>query len=53
VRSTASRERGKAIRAWAKDHGILVSARGRIPAGVVEQYCRRHVNTDPGAASEF
>jgi Lsr2 len=38
VRSTASRERGKAIRAWAKDHGILVSARGRIPAGVVEQY---------------
>jgi hypothetical protein len=26
------------IRAWAKDQGIPVSERGRIPASVVEQY---------------
>jgi nucleoid-associated protein Lsr2 len=26
------------IRAWAKDHGITVSERGRIRASVVEQY---------------
>jgi hypothetical protein len=34
----ASRERSGDIRAWAKDHGIAVSARGRIPASVVAQY---------------
>ena len=27
-----------AIRAWAKDQGISVSARGRIPANIVERY---------------
>jgi hypothetical protein len=37
-RSAAGRERAAAIRAWAKEHGIPVSARGRIPADVVEQY---------------
>ncbi len=37
-RSTASRQRGGDIRAWAKEEGITVSARGRIPASVVEQY---------------
>ena len=26
------------IRAWAKEHGLAVSERGRIPASVVEQY---------------
>jgi nucleoid-associated protein Lsr2 len=36
--STASRERSGDIRAWAKDQGITVSERGRIPASVVEQY---------------
>jgi hypothetical protein len=29
---------GGGIRAWAKDQGIAVSARGRIPATVVERY---------------
>lgn len=38
VRSAASRERGSDIRAWARDQGIAVSGRGRIPASVVEQY---------------
>ncbi len=37
-RSAAGRERGTAIRAWAQEQGIPVSARGRIPAGVVEQF---------------
>ncbi len=37
-RSTASRARSGDIRAWAKDQGIAVSERGRIPASVVEQY---------------
>jgi hypothetical protein len=34
----ASRQRSGDIRAWAKDHGIAVSERGRIPASVMEQY---------------
>ncbi len=37
-RTASSRERSGDIRAWAKDQGIAVSARGRIPASVVEQY---------------
>ena len=37
-RPAVSRERGAAIRAWANEHGVPVSARGRIPADVVEQY---------------
>jgi hypothetical protein len=38
ARSASSRERGGEIRAWAKDQGIAVSARGRIPASVVARY---------------
>jgi hypothetical protein len=38
VRSAASRQRSAAIRAWAQEQGIGLSDRGRIPAGVVEQY---------------
>ena len=37
-RTVASRQRSGDIRAWAKDHGIAVSERGRIPASVVQQY---------------
>jgi len=37
-RTGASRQRGGDIRAWAKDQAIAVSARGRIPASVVERY---------------
>ena len=37
-RTGASRQRSGDVRAWAKDHGIAVSERGRIPASVVEQY---------------
>src|SRR5690242_21594380 len=35
-RTVASRERTGGIRAWAKDQGIAVSERGRIPASVLE-----------------
>src|SRR5499427_7844656 len=38
ARTAASRQRTGDIRAWAKDRGIAVSERGRIPASVVEQY---------------
>jgi nucleoid-associated protein Lsr2 len=37
-RTRASRGRSGDIRAWARDQGIAVSDRGRIPATVVEQY---------------
>jgi hypothetical protein len=37
-RTAPSRERSADIRAWAKDQGITVSDRGRIPATVAEQY---------------
>jgi Lsr2 len=38
ARTSSSRERSGDIRAWAKDKGIAISERGRIPASVVEQY---------------
>lgn len=38
ARTSSARERSGNIRAWAKDNGIPVSARGRIPASVSEQY---------------
>jgi nucleoid-associated protein Lsr2 len=37
-RGAESRDRGSDIRAWAKDQGIAVSGRGRIPASVMGQY---------------
>jgi hypothetical protein len=37
-RATPSRQRSGDIRAWAKEHGLAVSERGRIPASVAEQY---------------
>lgn len=38
VRTASRRERSGATRAWAKQQGIAVSDRGRIPASVIEQY---------------
>jgi hypothetical protein len=37
-RTAAGRQRSGDIRAWAKERGLAVSERGRIPASVVEQY---------------
>jgi hypothetical protein len=41
-RTAASRQHTGDIRAWAKDRGIVVSERGRIPASVAEQYRAAH-----------
>jgi len=38
ARTASSRQRSGDIRAWAQANGIPVSARGRIPASVAEQY---------------
>ena len=37
-RTAANRQRSGDIRASAKQHGLAVSERGRIPVGVLEQY---------------
>ena len=37
-RTAPGRQRSGDIRGWAKEHGLAVSERGRIPAGVLEQY---------------
>ena len=38
ARTSADRQRSGEVRAWAKDHGVAVSERGRISASVIEQY---------------
>jgi hypothetical protein len=38
ARTVAGRGRGGGIRAWVRDQGIAVSARGRTPASVAEHY---------------
>ena len=42
-RAAAGRQRSGDIRAWAKEQGLAVSGRGRIPASVLDQY---HAATD-------
>ena len=37
-RTTAHRQHSAAVRSWAKESGIAVSDRGRIPADVVANY---------------
>ena len=37
-RSVASRQRTARIRAWARQHGMIISERGRIPVKVIEEY---------------
>lgn len=34
----STRQHSAGIRAWAKDHGIHINDRGRIPADVLKQY---------------
>jgi Lsr2 len=41
-RTAAGRDQTVGIRAWAKDHGIQVNDRGRIPASVVKEYEAAH-----------
>ena len=41
-RTTAHRQRSADIRAWAKQSGLEVSERGRIPANVIAKYEANH-----------
>lgn len=38
VRTALNRQRSAEIRTWAKEQGIAISERGRLPASVVERY---------------
>jgi hypothetical protein len=42
VRNSSNRERSHEIREWAKNQGLKVNERGRIPAAVIEQYQAAH-----------
>ncbi len=41
-RTTANRQRSADIRSWAKDSGITVSDRGRIPSQIIAKYEASH-----------
>ena len=45
VRTLASRERSRQIRAWAEEQGLDVSERGRLPREVIQQYDNEHRQT--------
>jgi hypothetical protein len=47
VRTTASRERSRQIRAWAEQQGYPVSDHGRLPGDVVDQYISAHGGEQP------
>jgi hypothetical protein len=38
IRTAASRQRSRQIRAWAEQHGLSVAEHGRLPGSIVEQY---------------
>jgi Lsr2 len=40
ARTAASRERSRQMRAWAEQQGLTVSAHGRLPASVIQEYDR-------------
>jgi nucleoid-associated protein Lsr2 len=42
TRAVSDRERNADVRAWAKQQGITLNERGRIPATVIEQYKAAH-----------
>lgn len=41
-RTTAGRDQTASVRSWAKDHGVQVNDRGRIPASVLKEYEAAH-----------
>ena len=41
-RTAGARQQTASIRTWAKDHGMQVNERGRIPANVVKEYEASH-----------
>jgi hypothetical protein len=42
ARTAAGRDQTANVRSWAKDHGIEVNGRGRIPASVLKEYEAAH-----------
>lgn len=42
ARGSSSRERSAEIRSWARQQGISVNERGRIPSWIVEKYQAAH-----------
>ncbi len=38
IRTAASRQRSREIRAWAEKHGLTVAEYGRLPGSIVHQY---------------
>jgi hypothetical protein len=42
ARTAASRERSRQMRAWAEQQGLAVSAHGRLPASVIQEYDKAH-----------
>jgi Lsr2 len=38
IRTAASRQRSREIRAWAEQHGLAVAEYGRLPSNIVHQY---------------
>jgi hypothetical protein len=48
VRTLASRERSRQIRAWAEEQGLDISGRGRLPREVIQQYESEHSGTQQG-----
>jgi hypothetical protein len=38
IRTAASRQRSREIRAWAEQHGLAVAEYGRLPGNIVHQY---------------
>lgn len=47
-RTSVSRERSRAIRAWADHEGFEVADHGRLPANVIEEYESAHSDAQPG-----
>jgi hypothetical protein len=49
IRTTASRERSREIRAWAEQQGLAIAEHGRLPGNVVRQYeAARSGGDEPG-----
>lgn len=48
ARTPASRARSRQIRAWAEQKGFTVSAHGRLPAGIIQEYEAAHSSQEPG-----
>jgi hypothetical protein len=38
ARPVSDRQHSAQVRAWAREHGVTINERGRIPATVIEQY---------------